>query len=99
MSGSDPKENRSGAAIWLLGLVVVIVIGATMRDNPITIAAADDPPSISAPVTGFDPGRRSAHEQAMHEQGMHERVRKSDSLPPFGQPGTQIYYGGWNGPQ
>jgi hypothetical protein len=98
MSGSEQKEEKNGATIWLFGIVVVIiVIGATMR--PIVIAAADNPPSISTPVAGFDPSRRSMREQGIREQGIREQGRKSGFLPPLGQPGTQIYYGGWNPPQ
>ncbi len=100
MSGSDPKENKSGAAIWFLGIVAaIIVVGAMMQDKPIIIAAADNPPSISMPVTGFDSSRTSLDQRGMREQGPHEPARKSGSLAPFGQPGTQIYYGGWNVPQ
>jgi hypothetical protein len=97
MSDSNPEQKKSGATIWLLGIVVVIiVIGATMQDRPIIIAAADNPPSISTPITGFEPSRMSQRELGMRERAMHEQGRKSGSPPPFGQPGTQIYYGGWN---
>jgi hypothetical protein len=105
MPDSIPEPKKGGATIWLLGSVfVIIVVGATVQERTIIIAAADSPPSISTPATGSEPSRTSQRElgmreQAIHEQAMHEQGRKSGPPPPFGQPGTQIYYGGWNPPQ
>jgi hypothetical protein len=98
MSGSDPTEKKSGAMIWLLGIVVVIVIGATMREKPITIAAGDDPPSISTPATGFDPSRTSMREQGAREQVMRSAGSRSGTVP-LGQPAPQLSYNGWSVPQ
>jgi hypothetical protein len=89
MSGSEPKEKRRGAMIWFFGIVAVIVFGVTMQDKPITIAASDNPPSISTPVTGSDASGTL----------MHERANNSGSRPPPIQPGAQIFYGGWSVPQ
>jgi hypothetical protein len=83
MSGSDP-EKHTNAPIWFAGAVALVAVGAAMQDRPITIAASDNPPSISTPVTGID--ARRAQEQRT----------KSVSPPPGAQPGTQIFYGGWS---
>jgi hypothetical protein len=84
MSGSEQEKPRS-ALIWCLG-VAAVVVGAAMQDRPITIAASDNSPSISTPVTGIDVRRAQ------------EQRTKSASLPPGEQPGTQIFYGGWSVP-
>ncbi len=89
MSGSNPKEKNGRAMIWFLGTVAVLMVGATMQDRPITIAASDNPASISTPVTGIVASPRS----------MQEQRTRSVSLPPPAQSGTQIFYGGWGVPK
>jgi hypothetical protein len=81
MSGSEPIEKNGRATIWFLAIVAVIVFGTMLQDKPITIAASDNPPSISTPVRGFD-----AKQTSMYEQ-------------PLSQPGSQLFFGGWNEPQ
>jgi hypothetical protein len=64
MSGSDAKGKYGAARIWLSVIIALIVAGATMQDRPITIAASDNPPSISTPVKSFDgPNRMSMEER------------------------------------
>jgi hypothetical protein len=87
MSDSGPNEKHGSATIWFLAILVVGVVGAAMQDKPIVIAATDNPPSISTPVTGLDANRTSM-----------QRTR-SGSLPPPAPAGTQIFYGGWSVPQ
>lgn len=59
MSGSDLKEKQRRAPIWFLGIGVGAILGAVMQDKPITIAASDNPATISTPVTANDVSRTS----------------------------------------
>jgi hypothetical protein len=91
MSGPDPTEKKNGAMLWMLGIAAVIVIGATMQDRPITIAAGDDPQSISTPVTGLDAKRTPKYEQ---------RTPEMRSRPvPLSEPPPRLSYNGWSVPQ
>jgi hypothetical protein len=84
MSGSDPKEKQWRTPIWFLGVAVGAILVAVMQDKPITIAASDNPPTISTPVTANDIGRTPIQQRT-----------RSESVAPSGPPGTQIFYGGW----
>jgi hypothetical protein len=53
VSGSEPKETYATAKIWFAVCIALIVAGAMMQNRPATIAASDDPPSISTPVNSF----------------------------------------------
>jgi hypothetical protein len=53
MSRSDPCGKYGAATIWAL-VIIALVIGSTLQNRPITIAASDNPPSISTPVNSFN---------------------------------------------
>jgi hypothetical protein len=58
MSGLDPN-----ARIWFSVIIALIVVGATMQNRPINIAASDNPPSISTPVDSFNEANRMLVEE------------------------------------
>jgi hypothetical protein len=86
MSGSHPKGKNATAKIWC-AVIALIVVGATMQNRPITIAASDTPPSISTPVNSFNEANRMP---------MEERRAAIGSQVPDAQAGphNQIFYRG-----
>jgi hypothetical protein len=85
MPGSESKGKYATAKIWFAVCIALIVAGPTMKNRPITIAASDNPPSISTPVNSFNEANRMSMEE-----------RRVDIAPqiPDAQAGPQIFYRG-----
>jgi hypothetical protein len=89
MSGSDQNGKHQSATIWFLCIIAFILVAATMWDQPITVAASDNPPSISTPVKGFNEA---------NGMSMGERRAAIDAQTPDVHPDSQIFYRGGNLP-
>jgi hypothetical protein len=68
--------------------IALIVARAMMQNRPATIAASDDPPSISTPVNSFNEANRA------NRTSMEERRAAIGSQSPDAQAGPQIFYRG-----
>jgi hypothetical protein len=53
---SIPEERRVNGASLIGGAAVLVVFLLILQDRSITIAASDNPPSISKPVSRADRG-------------------------------------------
>jgi hypothetical protein len=85
MSGSEPKGKYGVATIGFLVVIAFVIVGATIQNRPITIAASDNPPSISTPVSSFIEADRKS---------MEERRATIGSSTPNAHEAPQIFYRG-----
>jgi hypothetical protein len=89
MSGSDQNNKHQSATLWFPRIIGLILVAATTRNQPISIAASDNPPSILAPVKGFN-----------EENGTSTGERRAaiGAQTPDVHPDSQIFYRGGNLP-
>jgi hypothetical protein len=97
MPASDPNEKHgSTTVVTVLGIIGLIVCGTMMvREEPITIAANDDPPTLSTPVEESEATKRASNNSAERTPTTEQRIKTE---VPQAQPDSQIFYRGWTVP-